>query len=153
MTQTTYWDDYAGFDLFDPNGDKIGGFDTVYVDDETGRPAWLGIRTGLFGMNESFVPADSVQVRGDRLITSYTKDEVKSSPTISPTDHLSRADEEKLYDYFGRTYAPWSYRPDPTGDDRDEVVAEETVRLRRHTWTEDLPVRREELVVEKDRQR
>jgi hypothetical protein len=126
------FDEYRRLDLCDGLGDKIGGFDTVYVDDETGQPEWLGIRTGLFGMNESFVPAGSVQVRGDRLVTHYTKGEVKDGPNISPTDHLTRADEENLYEYFGRSYAPWS-GPDQT--------VEETVRLRR------APVERDGTVV------
>jgi len=37
----------------------------------------LGIRSALFGLPESFVPADSVEVRSDRLVTPFTKDEVK----------------------------------------------------------------------------
>ena len=152
MTNIIDWDDYRGFDLYDGTGEKIGGFGTVYLDDETGRPTFLGIRTGLFGMNESFVPADSVQVRDDRLVTHYTKDDVKSSPNVAPTDHLSRAEEEKLYSHFGRSYAPWSLGPDRIRHDRDVVVAE-TVRLRRYVWIGDVPVQGEAVRVENDRQR
>jgi len=130
METSAHWDQFRGFDLYDGTGEKIGGFDSVYVDDETGQPEWLGIRTGFFGMNESFVPADSVQVRGGRLVTHYTKDVVKNSPNISPTDDLTRVEEEKLYGHFGLTYIPWSLGHGRTLDD------DETVRLRKREWPE-----------------
>jgi hypothetical protein len=123
---TTHWDQFRGMDLYDGTGEKIGGFDTVYLDDETGQPEFLGIRTGFFGMNESFVPADSVQVRDGRLVTHFTKDEVKHTPNLSPSEYLTREEEEKLYGHFGRTYTPGTYRADPR--------AAESVRLRRYIW-------------------
>ena len=46
----------AGRDVYGPDGEKIGSVAQVYQDDQTGQPAWLTVHTGLFGMNESFVP-------------------------------------------------------------------------------------------------
>ena len=37
-------------------GDKIGKVAQVYLDDQTGQPEWVTVRTGLFGTKESFVP-------------------------------------------------------------------------------------------------
>ncbi|HEY8372100.1 MAG TPA: PRC-barrel domain-containing protein, partial [Pseudonocardiaceae bacterium] len=45
-----------GDEVYDANGEKIGKVGQVYLDDETGQPAWVTVRTGLFGMKESFVP-------------------------------------------------------------------------------------------------
>ena len=30
--------------------------DAIYYDDQTGRPEWMAVRTGFFGLNTSFVP-------------------------------------------------------------------------------------------------
>ena len=45
-----------GQDVYDESGDKIGSAAEVYLDDETGQPEWVTVRTGLFGTKESFVP-------------------------------------------------------------------------------------------------
>src|SRR4028118_2323038 len=47
-----------------PDG-KHGTVGEVYLDDETGRPEWATVRTGLFGTKEAFVPlADATAPRG-----------------------------------------------------------------------------------------
>ena len=45
-----------GQDVYDESGEKIGSAAEVYLDDETGQPEWVTVRTGLFGTKESFVP-------------------------------------------------------------------------------------------------
>src|SRR3712207_7754189 len=45
-----------GQDVYDESGQKIGSASEVYLDDETGQPEWLTVKTGLFGTKESFVP-------------------------------------------------------------------------------------------------
>ena len=38
-----------------PDG-TLGTVGEVYLDDETGRPEWATVRTGLFGTKDSLVP-------------------------------------------------------------------------------------------------
>jgi uncharacterized protein (TIGR02271 family) len=38
------------------DGGKLGNVGEVYLDDETGRPEWATVNTGLFGTKETFVP-------------------------------------------------------------------------------------------------
>ncbi|NED87350.1 PRC-barrel domain containing protein, partial [Streptomyces sp. SID11233] len=45
-----------GLDVYADDGEKIGGVDEVYLDDRTGRPEWVTVRTGLLGLREHFVP-------------------------------------------------------------------------------------------------
>ena len=40
---------WHGRDLIDRDGDKIGSIGDVYLDDQTGQPEWLTVKTGLFG--------------------------------------------------------------------------------------------------------
>ncbi|HEV2059821.1 MAG TPA: PRC-barrel domain-containing protein, partial [Solirubrobacteraceae bacterium] len=47
---------WPGETLYDGDGSKIGEITEIYVDRATGEPAWLAVKTGLFGSNVSFVP-------------------------------------------------------------------------------------------------
>ena len=49
-----------GSDVHGSDGEKIGRAGQVYLDDQTGRPEWVTVNTGLFGTNESFVPLESI---------------------------------------------------------------------------------------------
>ncbi|RBY75516.1 photosystem reaction center subunit H [Geodermatophilus sp. TF02-6] len=90
-----------GKDVHDPSGDKIGSASEVYLDDETGQPEWVTVRTGLFGTKESFVPLQGADLTGDGLRVSVTKDQVKDAPRIDTDGHLSPEEEQELYRYYG----------------------------------------------------
>ena len=47
-----------GADVVDADGDKIGSIGQIYVDPASGQPNWATVKTGFFGMSESFVPLD-----------------------------------------------------------------------------------------------
>jgi uncharacterized protein (TIGR02271 family) len=80
---------------------KLGTVGEVYLDDETGRPEWATVRTGLFGTKEAFVPLASADLSGQDLRVPYDKDTVKNAPHIESEGHLSPAEEEELYRYYG----------------------------------------------------
>lgn len=87
------------------DGEKIGKFGQVFLDDETGNPEWVTVRTGLFGMSESFIPLEGASVQGDTVTVAYDKQMVKDAPRIDDENgHLSREDEEELYRYYNRSY-------------------------------------------------
>ncbi len=83
-----------------PEG-KLGTVGEVYLDDETGRPEWATVRTGLFGTKEAFVPLADATMSGDELRLPYDKDKVKNSPHHDVEGHLSPAEEADLYRYYG----------------------------------------------------
>src|SRR5215213_8239655 len=80
---------------------KLGTIGEVYLDDETGRPEWATVRTGLFGTKESFVPLADADLSGADLRVPYDKDKVKNAPHIGTDGHLSPAEESELYRYYG----------------------------------------------------
>jgi hypothetical protein len=55
-----------------PDG-KLGTVGEVYLDDETGRPEWATVRTGMFGTKESFVPLAQADMTGDDLRVPYDR--------------------------------------------------------------------------------
>ncbi|MEK8173262.1 PRC-barrel domain-containing protein [Streptomyces sp. M19] len=66
--------------VYDSEGAKIGEAKHVFVDDVTGEPDWVSVRTGLFGMNESFVPTRDARLVTDHLEVAYPKSKVKDAP-------------------------------------------------------------------------
>ncbi|WP_067499625.1 PRC and DUF2382 domain-containing protein [Actinoplanes sp. TFC3] len=89
-----------GTDVYSTDGDKIGSAGQVYLDNDTGAPAWVAVRTGLFGKKESFVPLQDATLDGDRLEVPFAKDKVKQAPRIDQDGELSPADEDELYRYY-----------------------------------------------------
>jgi uncharacterized protein (TIGR02271 family) len=83
------------------DGSKLGKVGEVYLDDETGRPEWATVHTGLFGTKETFVPLAQADLSGDQLRLPYDKDKVKDAPKIDTDGHLSPQEEQELYRYYG----------------------------------------------------
>jgi uncharacterized protein (TIGR02271 family) len=90
-----------GQDVYDEAGQKIGSASEVYLDDETGQPEWVTVRTGLFGTKESFVPIRNADLTDDGVRVPVSKDRVKDAPKIDTDGHLSPQEEEELYRYYG----------------------------------------------------
>jgi uncharacterized protein (TIGR02271 family) len=98
----------SGATVRDPAGEKIGKVSQVYLDDQTGTPEWVTVRTGLFGGKESFVPLADADMRGDDLVIATEKATVSGAPRVDEDDHLSEEQETELYRYYGLTdsFAP-----------------------------------------------
>jgi uncharacterized protein (TIGR02271 family) len=94
----------AGGTAVDVNGDKIGKIGQIYVDDQTGQPAWVSVNTGLFGTSESLAPLQSAVAEDDTLRLGYSKDQVKDAPNVDADQHLDESDEQRLYQHYGLDY-------------------------------------------------
>jgi uncharacterized protein (TIGR02271 family) len=90
-----------GQDVYDQSGDKICSASEVYLDDETGQPEWVTVRTGLFGTKESFVPIRDADLTNDGVRVAVSKEQVKDAPKIDADGHLSPQEEQELYRYYG----------------------------------------------------
>lgn len=86
--------------VIDPEGNKIGSVGELYLDDRTQDPNWAAVKTGLFGMSQSFVPLDEATMDGDDIRVPFTKDQVKDAPRVDPDGHLEPADEDRLYEHY-----------------------------------------------------
>ncbi|MFD2091202.1 DUF2382 domain-containing protein [Blastococcus deserti] len=90
-----------GQDVYDQSGEKIGSAAEVYLDDETGQPEWVTVRTGLFGTKESFVPIRNADLTDEGVRVPVSKSQVKDAPKIDTDGHLSPQEEQELYRYYG----------------------------------------------------
>lgn len=93
----------VGHPVHDSSGKKIGDAKHMYLDDATGEPEWVTVRTGMFGNNETFVPTRSARLVQDHLEIPYDKDKVKGAPNVDVDSggHLSVEEEQHLYRYYG----------------------------------------------------
>jgi sporulation protein YlmC with PRC-barrel domain len=102
--------------VFDRNGEKVGKVGHLYVDDRTGKPSWVTVNTGFFGLSESFVPVDeTLTAHEERIDVPYDKAHIKDAPRIDADGHLDPSQEEELYRYYDRHYTDYD------GMDRDTV--------------------------------
>ena len=62
------------------------------------------MNTGLFGMNESFVPLQGAQFGGDRVTLAYDKATIKDAPNVDGERHLDVEEEQQLYRHYGLDY-------------------------------------------------
>jgi uncharacterized protein (TIGR02271 family) len=90
-----------GQDVYDESGEKIGSASEIYLDDETGQPEWVTVRTGLFGTKESFVPIRNADLTDDGVRVPVSKTQVKDAPKIDTDGHLSPQEEQELYRHYG----------------------------------------------------
>ncbi|HSA53071.1 MAG TPA: PRC and DUF2382 domain-containing protein [Yinghuangia sp.] len=92
-----------GHPVFDADGKKIGEAGHVFLDDDTGQPEWVTVKTGMFGSNETFIPIAEATVTEDHLEVPYPKNKVKDAPNVDVDagGHLSAQEEHRLYEYYG----------------------------------------------------
>ncbi|GEK81394.1 PRC-barrel domain-containing protein [Agrococcus baldri] len=90
-----------GAPVYGSDGHKLGKVGQVFVLQGTDEPTWIAVQTGLFGMQESFVPVAGASKRGDELIVAYDKAFVKDAPRITGSDDLTVEQEAELYRYYG----------------------------------------------------
>jgi uncharacterized protein (TIGR02271 family) len=90
-----------GMDVYEADGSKIGSTGQVYLDNRTGDPEWVSVKTGLFGTKESFVPLQRASITQDHIVVPFGKDQIKNAPQIDADGDLSPAEEEQLYRYYG----------------------------------------------------
>jgi uncharacterized protein (TIGR02271 family) len=171
--------DWRGRTVVDSDGDKIGKLDEIYLDQETGRPEWALVNTGLFGSKSTFIPLSGASPSGEDVTVAYDKATVKDAPGVEPDGELSHEEESELYRHYGLEYSGTSGSGSggndaatvgrdtsgPTTDDamtrsEEELSVGKTqreagrARLKKYVVTEDVqqtvPVQREEVRLERE---
>jgi uncharacterized protein (TIGR02271 family) len=87
--------------VYGRDGEKIGRVGQIYLDDQTGRPEWVSVNTGMFGLKESLVPLRDATLSDDRLDVAYDKATIKDAPNVDADRHLDESEEDELYRYYG----------------------------------------------------
>ncbi|WP_016935278.1 PRC-barrel domain-containing protein, partial [Rhodococcus sp. R1101] len=101
-------DTLARATAYGPDGDKLGRVGEVYLDNDTGRPAWITVVTGLFGTRRHFAPIDEAELDSSGVRLPFDKDTITGAPNIDENGELTPLEEDELYRYyrrFGNTHA------------------------------------------------
>ena len=96
---------WRGGTAVDRDGEKIGTIDEIYADAETGKPEWLAVKTGMFGMKLSFIPIAEASETGGDVRVPYDAQQVKDAPQAEPDGELSQDEEAGLYRHYGLQYS------------------------------------------------
>jgi hypothetical protein len=139
--------DWRGRGVVDRDGQKIGTFEEIYLDEGTDEPAWAAVKTGTFGLRRSrVVPIAAAESDGNNIRVPFTKQQVKTAPTIDSDGWVPERDQATILRHYGMIAAE-----SPTGTkrrtDKSEPAADEEqpsgMRLKRYTVTETLTRRSE----------
>jgi hypothetical protein len=94
--------DQYGADVLDPDEEKIGALEAVYVDDESKEPRYVSIKTGVFGTGTAVVPVKKDDLIQGIIRVGYTKEVVQEAPDVDVGDELDPETEKKITGYFDR---------------------------------------------------
>src|SRR5688500_15306683 len=90
---------WRGKTVVDRDGEKVGTLGDLYLDRETERPAYAGVRTGVFKRNESIVPLEGArEVEGD-LQVPYAAQQIRDAPNVDPEVELSDEEADRLHEH------------------------------------------------------
>src|ERR671927_1119594 len=100
---TAIEDQYAGYEVFDQVGEKIGKVDDLFVD-ESDQPEYIGVKMGFLGTRSTLIPWESVSTTDDegRTITvEADKDKAKNGPTFDDDREITPEFERQVHSYYG----------------------------------------------------
>ena len=104
MQDFTSIDRLQDANVYDTNGDKVGSVGQVYLDDATNEPTFVTVKTGLFGMKETFVPLNQASQAQDGLTVPFDKDFIKDAPNVDADGSLTPEEEQRIYEYYSLDY-------------------------------------------------
>jgi uncharacterized protein (TIGR02271 family) len=176
---TAIEDQYAGYEVFDQVGEKIGKVDDLFVD-ESDQPEYIGVKMGFLGMRSTLIPWEAVSSTDDegKAITVATdKATAKDGPVFDDDREITPEFENEVYSYYGlqrsqTTDEPAAYESyqdvAPSTTEEDELRVQRTeeelaagtrereagqLKVRKRVRTDreqiEVPTRHEEVTVER----
>jgi uncharacterized protein (TIGR02271 family) len=100
---TAIEDRFAGYEIYDPSGSKVGKVDDLFID-ESDQPEYIGVKMGFLGTSSTIIPWDvvtGVDDQGHRVEVSVDKDTAKNGPTFDDDREITPEFEDEIYSYYG----------------------------------------------------
>jgi uncharacterized protein (TIGR02271 family) len=99
---TALEDRFADYEVYDPNGEKIGKVDDLFVD-ENDQPEYLGVKMGFLGTKSTLIPWEiaSANEEQHRIEVSVEKDRAKDGPTFDDDQDITPEYENEVRSYYG----------------------------------------------------
>ena len=98
---TALEDQYAGYEVYDPNGEKIGKVDDLFVD-ENDQPEYIGVKMGFLGTRSTLLPWElaTVNEQRRRIEVSQPKSTVKDGPSFDDDREITPEYENEVRSYY-----------------------------------------------------
>ncbi len=100
---TAIEDRFAGYEVYDQSGSKIGKVDDLFVN-ESDQPEYIGVKMGFLGTSSTLIPWEAVSSTDDesRAITVATdKETAKNGPAFDDDREITPEFEQQVYSYYG----------------------------------------------------
>ena len=96
-------DQYAGYEVYDRNDEKIGKVDDLFIN-ESDQPEYIGVKMGFLGLEgTNLIPWEHTRVNeeGHRIEVSVDKAQVKEGPSFDDDRDITPDYEERVYSHYG----------------------------------------------------
>ena len=129
---TAIEDSFAGYEVYDRNGEKIGKVDDLFVD-ENDQPEYIGVKMGFLGTSSTLIPMDLVTVdeSSGRIEVSVDKETAKNGPAFDDDREITPEYENQVYSYYGLQRSEPSAEPAAYGAYPSETTDEDELRIQR----------------------
>jgi uncharacterized protein (TIGR02271 family) len=100
---TAIEDQYAGYEVYDRNGEKIGKVDDLFVD-ENDQPEYIGVKMGFLGLKGTgLIPWELTRAdeQGRRIEASVDKAQVKEGPSFNDDEDITPQYENEVRSHYG----------------------------------------------------
>jgi len=129
---TAIEDRFAGYEVYDRNGEKIGKVDDLFVD-ENDNPEYVGVKMGFLGTSSTLIPWElaTVDESASRVVVATDKETAKNGPTFDDDREITPDYENQVYSYYGLQRAETSAEPVAYGAYTREATDEDELRIQR----------------------
>src|ERR687883_557902 len=155
---TAIEDQYAGYEVYDRNGEKIGKIDDLFVD-ENDQPEYIGVKMGFLGLKGTgLIPWELTRAdeQGRRIEASVDKAQVKEGPSFNDDEDITPQYENEVRSHYGLGAMQGAADRGAYGDyyaDKEREREAGGVHVRKRVITEreqiSVPTRHEEVSVER----
>ena len=165
---TALEDRFAGYEVYDHSGQKIGKVDDLFVD-ENDQPEYIGVKMGFLGTHSTLIPMEiaTVDEATSRIEVATDKDTAKNGPTFDDDREITPDFENEVHSYYGLQSTASTQTTGETTDEDElrvqrseeelragtrereagEVGVHKSVRTERERL--EVPTRREEVTVDR----
>ncbi|MDP9480916.1 MAG: PRC and DUF2382 domain-containing protein [Actinomycetota bacterium] len=129
---TAIQDRFAGYEVYDQAGEKIGEVDDLFVD-ENDQPEYIGVKMGFLGMSSTLIPMEicTVDEAGQRINVATDKETAKNGPTFDDDRDITPEYENEVYSYYGLQRTETTEERGAYGAYQGETTDEDELRVQR----------------------
>ncbi len=99
---TELGEQYAGYAVYDRQGEKIGNVDDIFLD-ENDQPEYIGVKMRFQGTKSTLIPVEAFRIdqQRNRIEVSVDKATAKDGPAFDTDEEITPEEEERVRRHYG----------------------------------------------------